>query len=256
MYCAEMIFRVVKRRDDEQVADGINTLVEALQRNGQVLSDEWPIACARDRVQTYISIPERTSLQDRHANKWVRQARQKLLASLSPPQVRIMGREPDALDVCKCRDRSAYILLTDFLTLESPLRCANCFSPVPLYRIPHTSDCDTYEDIIFWRRNYQRCDGLQMGCTVGERFCTAQMARIDSDLSKQGLACCQRIEQVTGKPCYYYLYRYGGRSQRLERQRRCPRCGGAWLLDAPWHDKFDFRCDGCQLISNVSFSVE
>jgi predicted nucleic acid-binding Zn ribbon protein len=139
--------------------------------------------------------------------------------------------------------------------MESPLRCADCFAPVPLYRIPYTSWCDTHEDIVNWRRNYQHCDGLQIRCAVGERFGTRQLSRLDSDLSKEGIECCQRVTAVTRRPCYYYLYRYHGRSKKREAKRTCPSCGRGWGLKEAWHGQFDFRCDRCRLLSNIAYSV-
>lgn len=63
------------------------------------------------------------------------------------------------------------------------------------------------------------------------------------------------ISVSTGRPVYYYLYRHAGASERAERVRRCPSCGGDWLLAAPLHAIFDFRCDRCRLLSNVAFQI-
>jgi predicted nucleic acid-binding Zn ribbon protein len=255
MFTAEIRFRVLNPTDDEGVADGVNGLIVSWQRNGQVLSDEWPIAVDRRVIRVFVSIPERTSLQRKLENKWAAEARRKLAeAGLSQPAVSILGREP-SLDPCSCKKPSAFVLYTDYLSMESPLRCADCFNPVPLYRLPHTSGCDTYEDIIFWCRNYQRCDALQMTCMVGERFGTKQMSSLDSELSRQGLECRKRIAEVTKKPCYYYLYRYCGRGKAAEERRKCPSCGWNWHLTQAWHKKFDFRCDRCRLLSNFAYSV-
>ena len=256
MYTAEIEFRLSAKVNGESVAECVNALIVALQRNGQILSDEWPIAVHRNTVRTFVSIPERGALKRTNANEWTRKARRELKnGGVSRPVHRVLGREPDTLNVCACKEPSAYILYTDFLSMESPLRCADCSNPVPLYRIPHTAECGTYEDIIFWRRDYQSCDGLQMSCTVGERFCTRQMSAFDSELSRQGLECCNRVAEVTGKSCYYYLYRYYGRGKAREAQRRCPSCGGEWRLKEKWHGRFDFRCDRCHLTSNFAYSV-
>ena len=256
MFTAEIRFKIVRKSDDEAVAERVNRLIQSWQRNGQLLSDEWPIAKNRDEIRVFVSIPERVSLRRGLDNKWVSKARNDLgEAGLSQPTAKILGREPVALDLCRCARPSAYVLYTDFLSMESPLHCADCFDPIPLYRIPHTSDCDNYEDIIFWRRSYHRCDGLQMSCCVGERFNTKQMSSFESELTKMGLQCRDAVERVSKRPCYYYLYRYNGRGKVAEERRKCPSCGKAWRLKERWHKKFDFRCDRCRLLSNYAYSL-
>lgn len=256
MFTAEIRFRVLEKAKGEVVADAVDGLIVALQRNGQVLSDEWPIAAGRSAVRVYVSVPERISLQRNHENKWVAKRRDELAkAGLSQASYTVLGREPEARNPCPCKRPSAFILFTHYLSMESPLRCAECFGPVPFYRIPHTSDCGTYEDVIFWRRNYQRCDELQMGCTVGERFGTRQMSSLDSELSKTGTECCRRVTEVSKRPCYYYLYRYRGQRRKQEAKRRCPSCNGRWRLQGSWHEQFDYRCDRCHLLSNLANCV-
>ena len=257
MFTAEMQFRVLRKADGDAVANGVVGLIAALQRNGQILSDDFPIAASRTVIRAFVSIPERTSLQRKRDSKWAARQREELAeAGLSQPSCTILGREPETLDPCRRDKPSAFILYTDVLSRESPLRCARCFGPVPLYRIPHTSRCSMHEDIVFWQRNYQHCDALQTGCAVGERFGTRQLSLLDSDLSREGIECCRRITKVTKRPCYYYLYRYYGRSKKREAQRRCPSCGRGWLLKEAWHRQFDFRCDRCHLLSNLAYSVD
>lgn len=239
------------------MAHCVDGLIVALQRGGQILSDEWPIAANRTMVRAFVSIPERTSLQRKHESKWVASQRDALTdAGLSQPSYTILGREPATLDPCRCNNPSAFILYTDLFSLESPLRCADCFGPVPLYRIPHTSYCGTHEDIVLWRRNYQHCDDLHIGSAVGERFGYRQLSSPNSSLSREGIECCRRIAEVTRRPCYYYLYRYYGRSKKQESQRACPTCGRMWRLKEAWHRQFDFRCDRCHLLSNLAYSLD
>ena len=215
MYTAEMRLRVLRKAPSEAVSEAVDALVIALQRSGQILGEEWPVAATRTMVRIFVSIPERTSLQRKHDNKWVAERKAALAkVGLSKPTCTVLGFEPETLSPCSCDAPSAFVLFTHFISMESPLRCADCFCPVPLYRITPTSDVGAYEDVDFWRHTYQRCDDLQMGCTVGERYCTRQMSQLDSDLSKLGLDCCRRIAKATGKPCYYYLYRWHGRSRK------------------------------------------
>ncbi|HIP76018.1 MAG TPA: hypothetical protein EYH12_02510, partial [Psychromonas hadalis] len=55
---------------------------------------------------------------------------------------------------------------------------------------------------------------------------------------------------------YYYLYRVAGTSLESEQQRKCPSCGGEWRLEKPLFDIFDFKCDQCQLVSNISWDFK
>lgn len=80
------------------------------------------------------------------------------------------------------------------------------------------------------------------------------MASPDSQLSTIGRALAAKIETLTGVPTYYYLFRYNGRSLAAEKATKCIVCGGDWVLEKRWGD-FDFRCDGCRLVSNIAFDV-
>ncbi len=255
MFAAEIRLKLSRACDDETLSNAVDRLVVALQRNGQVLSDEWPVAVRGREIGAFVSIPERSALAV-PPNRWVRAARQQLRdLGLTVRPVRVLGTEPGATPVCHHARPRAYILYTDAYSMESPLRCATCFGAVPLYRIPHTSDCENYEDLIFWRRQYQRLDALWLNSGPAEETAYRELTRHDSALAREGRALCRGITARTGRPAYYYVMKHRGRSRVLEQARRCPACGGKWLLDRPWHRFFDFRCDKCRLLSQVAFEV-
>ena len=77
-----------------------------------------------------------------------------------------------------------------------------------------------------------------------------------SDLSRRGTDICKRIEYLTDIPTYYYLYRVGGESLSQEQQRRCPGCSQKWSQPQPIHNIFDFKCDNCRLVSNLSWDFQ
>ena len=199
-------------------------------------------------------LPEATSLEERHHNSYVRKALQKCQEIGLAQTDLVITEELDGQGACECEQTSTYILYTKYTSLEVPLRCGTCFLPVPLYRLPRMED-DGYNDIFKWESNYQACDTLWMNCTTIERTVERQLSHLNSDLSKQGLELCRQIFQKTGVPTYYYLLRYGGRSMKQERARLCPSCGGEWLLPERWENRFDFRCDCCYLLSNISMVV-
>jgi predicted nucleic acid-binding Zn ribbon protein len=245
---------VIDKCDD----DLIWTLLVAWQRNGQVLGREFPITLTDQTYRMFLMLPQADALDARHNNGYVNAAIEKLTAAgWQTPVIKLQGDDPFSAQPCTCSPHRSLILYADALSLESCLRCGDCFRPVPLYRIPgqaaRPDQGELHDRIIFWQAYYQSCDRLQLGCRVGERFGLREMSRPDSALSQMGLEVCQDIAVVLGIPVYYYLHRYRGRSKVKERQRRCPSCQGAWLLAEPLH-YFDFKCDRCRLLSNIALS--
>lgn len=254
MFTAELVFVLSENRDSDLAVDTIYSLLGALRMNGQILGREYPIGQRGRTYRCFVLIPESSSLDEGLANKYVKEVLRKLVEAGLEFSYEIIGEEPESAPVCKCHAPGSYILFTHYVSLESPLRCGDCFGTVPLYKIPSTYD-DEYYDIITWTSDYQACDRLQMNCSTGERFGTQQISRFDSSLSKRGIEICKKISKVTGIKTYYYLYRNTSLGRNAELRRKCPSCGGDWLMDNPFHDKFDFRCNKCRLLSNISWSV-
>ena len=198
-------------------------------------------------------LPATDALAAIHHNKYVKKALAALAdAGLKQPTVRVMDEEgsgpvEDGPD--------SYILFTNYLAIESPLRSGATFAPTPLYKVPPTYDESEYYNITSWQSDYQACDTLWMNSAVGEQFARRQLSNVSSDLSNQGRELCAQITTLTGLPTYYYLYRQLQRTSWLkETLRKCPGCGGEWLLPEQWHI-FDFQCDGCRLVSNISWGT-
>jgi len=253
LYVAQIKFEKRLELDRDKASDAINGLLSALRMNGQVCGREVAVIDTPDYLMATELIPEIHSLDTNHHNQYVLRDLQILgELGLSGPSIEV-AREMDGHLACECAVPASYILYTNYLTLESSLWCGDCFHPVPLYRIPPTSGKE-YNDIIGWQSNYKACDTLQMLCTQVERTALRQMSWLDSGLTKDGLDICRRIKEVTQTPTYYYLYRHYGRSKRDEARRRCPSCQGEWLLAERWHI-FDFRCDRCELLSNIAVAL-
>jgi predicted nucleic acid-binding Zn ribbon protein len=245
---------VIDKYDD----DFLYELLVAWQRNGQIISREFPIALADKTYRMTVMLPNAEALESQYNNGYVNSAIDKLAAAgFQAPVIKLVGGDPFSAQPCTCAQHSYLILYANALSLESCLRCGDCFQPMPLYLIPWQTSTPTkselHDRIIFWQGYYKSCDQLQMGCTVGERFGLGEMSRHNSALSKMGLEVCQDIAAVLGMPVYYYLYRYRGRSKAKECQRRCPSCHGEWLLAEQLH-YFNFKCDRCRLLSNIAMS--
>ncbi|MBN1489868.1 MAG: DUF2310 family Zn-ribbon-containing protein [Phycisphaerae bacterium] len=258
MYTAELTFVRTKGKpaSHEQEELALWNLTCALLNNGQIIDRSFSIVSVRGGYKAVVGLPEEDSLQRRLFSCHVRDDLRALTkADLRLGPVRIIGLELESDPVCACRTWPAFILETNFLSAEVPLRCGGCGGVVPLYRISHTSEYGTYEDVRGWVNEYQTLDQLWINSSMGERFAYRQLSRHDSELSKDGRDLCRCIEKKTGVPTYYYLYRYYGRSLASEHKRRCPGCGKKWLVEPAWMNRYEFRCDRCRLVSEIASNV-
>lgn len=255
MHTAKIRFSFAHKGPEAAVEAALD-LLSVWYKNGQIATDEWPAIAEGYQMTFVVSLPDADSLESAHNNEY---AAKELAAlhehGLSTPTIEVLGKDPGTLDPCQCARSSSYILFTHFLTSESPIRCGDCFQPVPFYRL-RAEDHGEYLYIRHWTANYQACDTLQMNCNVGEAFGEGQLLAHDSDLSLEGRDICRTITDGAGVPSYYYLHKARGETEEAERNRRCPNCGGAWLLPVQWHGHFEFRCDHCRLLSNIACDLE
>jgi predicted nucleic acid-binding Zn ribbon protein len=256
MHTAQLVFRARNATNGEELFAAVQGYLATLLQNGQILGDHTPMAVIRGGYLVTASLPESDALVDRFSNKWVRRRRRALAAlGVDQPKVTHLGTDPEGGAPCRCRKRPFLILFTTFMNPEPPLRCGACFGPVPLYKVPATNEVGNYENILAWQDIYRAMDWLFIATGPGERFAHDQLSRVDSRLSRNGRELARTLEKKVRIPVYYYLYKHFGRSDRVERQRRCPSCGKAWLRNQPLHRIFDFQCRRCRLLSNVAFDV-
>ncbi len=239
----------------EKLADLLNGYLSALRMNGQVCGREWTSRLEKDKCCVFVNTPEPCALDERFFSEFVRKA----VATAATDGVEItsqlVGESIEGAKLCSCTDPSGFALFTTFLSLESPIRCMDCFGVIPLYRFSPLQSGEFYE-VICWQSDYQSCDRLQMNCSVLEEPATAQLSELDSSLTSTGRDICTTMSNATGKPFYYYLYRASGSDFFTEQQRRCPSCSGAWSTDRSIHNLFDFKCDHCHLLSNIAWDVK
>ena len=257
MFHIEVIFRYCCKPEEANVANGVYDLLAAWLRNGQVLDSDWPVTYGKSDCRVVVSCPERTSLSLRHANEYVLKSIDGLRScGLLKPRSHVLGRGVESPKADRCKRPAWYMLMTNYMSHESPLVCGEHGLPVPLYRIPHTYESDpSYWDVLCWQREWKCCDNLQMACGIGERSATRQIANPNSPLAVAGRDLCNRIEKLSDVPTYYYLYRGTGRSESAERKRPCPVCGKQWALAESLHGLIDFKCDRCRLVSNIAWAV-
>ena len=151
----------------------VNAALELLSvwyKNGQIATDEWPAIAQENQLTFVVSLPDSDSLGAAHNNEYATKELTELAGNgLSDPFIEVLGKDPGTLDPCRCAASDSYILFTHYLTNELPVRCGDCFGPVPFYRL-NAADHGEYLFIRHWTANYQACDTLQMKCSVGESF--------------------------------------------------------------------------------------
>ncbi|OBT16860.1 hypothetical protein A9264_10210 [Vibrio sp. UCD-FRSSP16_10] len=254
MFVCEMQFECFENTTLTAVEKAINGLMEALRFNGQVLGREFPLAMDEATFSLRCVCPEEDSLHPRNHSDFVRFSLAKLSeAGVLTPKIRILGQDLNSEQTSEESEPNWQILYTTYVHTCSPLRSGDTFMPIPLYRNPPTLNGD-HKSIVKWQTEWQACDELQMagGCKA-EHASLRELTSIESDIYRRGWDLRGRLEYITKIPTYYYLYRVGGESLALEKQRKCPKCGGEWLLDEPLHDMFHFKCDSCRLLSNISW---
>ena len=256
MFIAEIAFSVpasCKASDAELSTHG---LLAAWCKNGQ-MQDTYELYSASDgALRARVTLPEENALDNANANKWVEKALRELGShGIDAPSVEVIGTAVDGWRACACKQSSAYILITNFLSIVSPVKCMDCYGAVPFYRLPPADKAEGHDNIRTWNEDYMACDMLQMNGQTGKRFAIREMSNVKSSLSQRGRALCEQIESSSDVPTYYYLYRPTGRSLAQERKRSCPSCDDPWLLPEQIPPIFDFRCESCRLASSIAFSL-
>ncbi|HEX8246352.1 MAG TPA: DUF2310 family Zn-ribbon-containing protein [Longimicrobium sp.] len=235
--------------------EAIGILLTEWQINGQVLGDASPVARVDGGFRVFVRVPARDALSEPHHSESARTClRQFTPAELGTMQVRPIGREPRSASECPGHPEAELVLYADVYREESPLRCAECFGPVPLYTIAVGNE--SRRAIVWWDSGYRSCDHLEMRKGAAAAFAQHEMQSPESDLSREGLELCARIAGATGRRTWYFLARQRGVGRAAARERRCPRCGGEWLLSERWHRTFDFRCERCALVSRLPWPYE
>lgn len=255
MYAVELKFRIARRVSGDIQLQAIWSVLGLLRFNGNILGMEFaPIPLGHYWFCRAFT-PAKDSLQTKHYNEFLKKSLAELpKMGLRQPVAKVFGLIPESAERCFCRKHQAFYLSTNFLSVESPLRCFKCGGTSPLYEIPHHLS-GQYGDVLTWQEDYKACDTLQMNCSTGERFALREMTDVGSSLSVRGRNVCQQITNATGVPTYYDLFRYKSRTTiSVERKRKCPQCRRQWILKRPIL-RFDFKCDHCRLVSTVSSTV-
>ena len=241
--------------DKNELVDEFSLLMSYYRGNGQTQGKIESKYVESDRIVCLPYTLEKQSLDENFNNYYVFNQIKKIEGVCSSElKVRTIGKSYESYEgCCKCEKSNFYILITNYLSIDSPLTCGTCNKSVPLYKFPKYYDFG-YMPILSWQSNYISCDSLQMNCEVGEQWALNQMQQVNSELSKQGIEICKNITKITSISTYYYLHNYKElKGNQLE--RTCPNCSNRWNLENQLHNIFDFKCDNCNIVSTVSPNV-
>lgn len=232
----------------------ISRIINHWRWNGQIIGREFGVTFHQDHFEARIAIPEQDSLLPKWNNELVTEALQQAVEiGVEFTGFEIIGQDYAADETSRNVRPEFLMLYTTHLESCSPLKAGESLRAVPLYQLLQQNP-PLAEALIKWQENWQACDQLQMNGGALEQISLAEISEVKSELSQQGLELARQVEQATGVPVYYYLYRLG-QDESVEYHRPCPSCGGDWRLHKPLHEMFYFKCDKCRLISNLSWEL-
>ncbi|MCT2562494.1 Zn-ribbon-containing protein [Chryseobacterium herbae] len=252
MFIQEVSIDINSKVNKDELFQEFNLLMSFYRGNGQTQGRIESQYINKNKIVALPFTLEKKSLDKKNNNTYVTRQIEKIeTLSKSSISIKTVGKTlEDYKGGCQCKKSDFFILITTYISIDSPITCGNCNQSVPLYKLPKYRDFG-YMPILNWETNYQSCDRLQMNCEVGERWSLNQMQELNSQLSKQGIEICEKLQELTKIPTFYFLYNY--RKYKSDQSNRpCPGCGKTWNLKTP-HDYFyDFKCEDCKIISTLS----
>ena len=226
-----------------------------LRGSSQIINQDHQFILEKNQLSMPVTCPQPNSLDARYCPKFVLHCLEQLQTKTQMPlEIRPTGRAADRLTYQVPVGSSSYIL---FGKGFSPVICGDTFQEIPLYLLPSLNpEGDGYQDLNLWHSAYQCLDDLWLVSEYGERYALQQLQQVGSPFAEQGRRLCQRIEQLTGVPTYYFLSNRRGWSETQDRAQRCPLTGEEWLLDgSTFNDVIGFRCRESRLVSELSSMV-
>jgi predicted nucleic acid-binding Zn ribbon protein len=256
MILANVIFGSSRKHGPRQLEDIAETYLGTLYKSGQ-LCGEYFLTWTRGRLNAHVLLAGRAAIAPRHHSQYGKRELKKVTDAFGgAPAWRILD------DQARQRPSSwkgapFLYLFTHAFDWASPVCRGDGKPPVPVFGL--SLDFEHKEQLYFWQRSYYHHDNIWLGSGALEIGAYRQLADPESELAKHGRDLCRKIENATGKPTFYYLTRYWGRSNG-EEKRLCPGCGNAWRAkrlresSGPFW-QFDFKCDRCRLVSHLGVST-
>ena len=171
MYIQEISIEIKTTVDKDELIDEFGVLMSHYRGNGQT---QGKIESQYIKDNKIISLPftlEDQSLNKKYNNFYVdRQSKKLEELCKSELKFKTLGKTSASYQKpCTCKKPEFYILITNYLSILSPLTCGTCNQAVPLYFIPKYQD-HGYIPILSWETNYNSCDSLQMNNREYERY--------------------------------------------------------------------------------------
>ncbi len=241
----------------ESLCDTAEWYLATLLHNGQICGD-YLFAWGGGRLVTYTHVARPDAFAARHHSQGGRSALKDVIGALGrAPEWHILEDDIPRRFPSWRRSSSLY-LFTHAFDDASPVWCGDTGSAIPTYLLPIPER--SREDLYFWARWYRDHDNVWLGSGALEIPAYRQLADPRSELSAGGRESCKEIEAATGKPAYYYVMRYWGRTLG-EQDRLCPLCGRKWRTQHSTTEKqpfqnFHFRCTRCRLVSHCAASSD
>lgn len=259
MFIQEISIQINTKLSRRKLVDQFECLLGSYHITGQVVnvgsliySREFPFI-VNNCIKCYVNTLEKNSLHKKYNPLRVKEDVENIEKLCNAKmEVKVLGKTFYYKEACTCKKHTFFIL---FDSITGPLECGVCFNPIALYRLKELSLVEDFQRMLLWQKNYAACDALQLNCHVGERWATNQMRNHTSELSEMGLDICRNIEKLTGYAVYYYLYNYRRLTLEQDKKRKCPSCGGKWLLKNRFGVIFDFKCDKCKLVSSLTTNL-
>lgn len=258
MWVAELRCRIIADTNLSMAERQVRRYLETLIFNGQILGREFPSYQTNDAFCSRVVLPTQDALTAQHHSVLGQAAMETFAqAGLAYPQLTLLGPDLMSSHTDPCIEPDHFILFSHFAENVSPIRCADHFAPVPLYRLQPTGSKQDHEELIRWQLQYQALDEIQMQQKrVLHKSAENALQGLHSELNRQGRRFARLIEQQQGKVCYYYLYSGSSKDCQAETTKACPSCGEFWRLEESWHELFQFRCETCRLVSNIAWDCQ
>lgn len=251
----KMVFTPKKDRtiDAEKAFDTIDSLLNALYKNGQIINYYDTIRKGKGFFSNFVAY-DNEGLTEKYNNEYVTDYYGKLKALFD---IRL-SRNGENLEIdvpCQCKTRSWYYLRHNGLANGNSVVCGDCGRPVPVYRFPHVNKEKEYYDLTSWEFAYYGISNLWIN-GYNDPFTYKQMNNPNSKLSKCGRRICRAFEKATDTPFYYYLH-YTDVAflancdiKETRPYDRCPVCGEAWeRQEYEDDDTVELKCANCRLMA-------
>lgn len=254
MFTFDLIINLSNLSFDD-IQDEIENLLSYLAGNSQIINQNHQFILEDNQLRVPVICPQVNSLDARYSHRFTRHYLEQLQGKTQTPlDIRPTGRAADRLAYQVPVDSSSYILYGNGF---SPVRCGDTYQPIPLYLLPPLNpEANSYQDLNLWHYAYQSLVDLWLVSDYGERFALSQLQQVGSPFSEQGRNLCQRIEQLTGKPTYYFLDNRRSWSETQDRAQKCPLTGKEWLIEgSTFNDFIGFKCEESRLVSELSSMI-